>query len=87
MVHAKIENHQLILFMREPLETYKRVKRAHCLGGKGETRRSDAEVRRELKCYKSRGHARSTTIKGNKAVVCRDVASKLKDTSPQLELH
>ena len=29
MVHAKIENHLLILFMREPLETYKRVKRGH----------------------------------------------------------
>ena len=37
VVHAKIKKHPLFLFGREPLKSYKRMKRAHCLEGGLET--------------------------------------------------
>ena len=36
MVHVKIKTHPLILLVRKPLKSYKRMNRTHCLGGKRE---------------------------------------------------
>ena len=45
MVHAKIKKHPLILFMREPLESYKRVRELIAGGGESERRGSFVGLR------------------------------------------
>ena len=66
--------------MIEPPESYKWVKRAHCLWGKQETRRkSVVGIHKDLKGHKLRGRARSTT-KCDVVIICQDIALKLEYT-------